>query len=76
MSLVKVTGTNYIRDTKSMALINTDDTSRNEYYTKVKLLKTQKDEINKVKSEIDIIRGDMLEIKSLLYKLLEKGSNG
>jgi hypothetical protein len=76
MSLVKVTGTNYIRDTKSMALINTDDTSRNEYYTKVKLLKTQKDEINKVKSEIDTIRGDMLEIKSLLYKLLEKGSNG
>jgi hypothetical protein len=76
MSLVKVTGTNYIRDTKSMALINTDDTSRNEYYTKVKLLKTQKDEINKVKSEIDTIKGDMLEIKSLLYKLLEKGSNG
>jgi gluconate kinase len=76
MPLVKVTGTNFVRDTRSMALINTDEMARNEYYTKAKLLKTQKDEINKVKSEIDTIRVDMVEIKSLLYKLLEKGSNG
>ena len=47
MPLVKVTGTNFVRDTRSMALINTDEMARNEYYTKAKLLKTQKDEINK-----------------------------
>lgn len=73
MSLVKVTGTNFIRDTSSMALINNDDVARNEYYSKVRMLKTQKDEINTVKSEIASIKDDMVEIKKLMLKLLEKG---
>jgi len=74
--LVKVTGTQFIRDTKSMALINTDDASKNEYYSKARMLKTQKDEINTVKSEIKSIKDDMNDIKELMLKLLEKGQNG
>jgi hypothetical protein len=73
MSLVKVTGTNFVRDTKSMAIINTDEQARNEYYTKAKILKTQKDEINTVKEEIAGIKNDMDEIKQLMLKLIEKG---
>jgi hypothetical protein len=76
MPIVRVTGTNFVRDTNSMALINTDDTSKNEYYVKARMLKTQKDEINIVKSEIASIKEDMNEIKSLMVQLLEKGSNG
>jgi hypothetical protein len=76
MSLVRVTGTNYVRDTKSMAIINTDEDARNEYYAKARMLKTQKEEINTVKEEIAGIKEDMTEIKSLMLKLLEKGSNG
>lgn len=73
MTLVKVTGTQFVRDTESMAIINTDEASRNEYYAKVRMLKTQKEEINTVKQEIAGIKNDMNEIKELMHKLLEKG---
>jgi hypothetical protein len=76
MPIVKVTGTNFVRDTNSMALMNTDENSKNEYYAKVRMLKTQKDEINKVKSEMLGIKDDMAEIKYMLSKLLKEGSNG
>jgi hypothetical protein len=73
MSLVRVTGTNFVRDTKSMAIINTDENTRNEYYAKARMLKTQKEEINTVKEEIAGIKNDMNEIKQLMLKLIEKG---
>ena len=76
METVKVTGTNYIRDINTRALINTDETARNEYYSKVRMLKNQKDEINKVKTEVESIKNDVSEIKSLLLQLMDKGSNG
>jgi hypothetical protein len=70
---VKVTGTNFIRDTNSMAIINTDVSDKNEYYNKVKLLGLQKQEINTLKEEIDTIKTDMSEIKQLMVALLNKG---
>ena len=73
MALVKVTGSEFIRDTTSMALMNTDNTARNEYHAKVRMLKTHKDEINTVKEEIAGIKEDMNEIKQLMLKLIEKG---
>jgi hypothetical protein len=76
MPLVKVTNSPFLRDTNSRALLNTDEVAKNDYLTKVKLLKTQKDEINNVKSDIIAVKEDMLEIKQLLLQLLEKGSNG
>ena len=71
--MVKVTDTNFLRDTNSMALINTDEQAKNDYISKVRLINTQKQEINKVKSEIESIKGDMSEIKELMLKLLDKG---
>lgn len=72
--LVKVTGTNFVRDTGSMGLNNNDDVSRNEYYAKVRMLKTQKDEINTVKAEMAGIKDDVNEIKHLMLKLLERNN--
>jgi hypothetical protein len=72
--LVKVTGTNFVRDTGSMGLINNDDSARNEYLAKVRMLKTQKDEINTVKAEIAGIKDDVNEIKQLMLKLLERNN--
>jgi hypothetical protein len=74
--LVKVTGTNFVRDTTTMALINTDTQQKNDYQSKVRMLKTQKEEINIVKSEIEGIRNEMSEIKQMLTQLLSKGLNG
>lgn len=72
MALVKVTGTNYIRDTKSMAIMNTDVNEKNEYYNKVKLLRAQKEQINKMNNEITELKNDIGEIKSLIRLLIDK----
>lgn len=70
--LVKVTGTNLVRDTSSMALINTDNEAKNEYYNKLRMMKIQREEINSVKTEIETMKQDMADIKSMMVKLLEK----
>lgn len=59
-----------------MALINKDNSARDEYYAKVKLLKTQKDEINIIKADISSLREDIGEIKDILRQLIGKGTNG
>ena len=48
--LVKIPGTTYVRDTNTMALINTDQAGLEDYKVKSKLLNTQKTEINNIKS--------------------------
>ena len=73
--LIQIPGTKLYRDTESMALINKDHSGLEEYNMKRRMLQTQKDEINKVKSEMESIKGDVQEIKQLMLKLLE-GSNG
>jgi hypothetical protein len=73
--LVKIPDSQLYRDTKSMVLINTDETSRNDYLAKVNMVKLQKQEINIVKAEIQNVKDDVKEIKQLLLKLMEN-SNG
>jgi hypothetical protein len=72
MALVKVEGTTYLRDTQTMALINTDMASLEDYKMKSTLISNQKSEINKVKNEINEIRGDVKVIKELLMQLSGK----
>lgn len=62
-----------MRDTASMALINTDQTSKNEYYNKVRMIQNQKEEINKVKTEIESLKIDLGDIKEMMKQLLAKG---
>jgi uncharacterized coiled-coil DUF342 family protein len=73
--LVKVPNTPFVRDTESMALINTDTAAQEEYYSKVRIIQNQKQEINTVRTEIDEVRNQLEEIKNLVAKLLDKGSN-
>jgi len=73
--IVQIPGTNLVRDTSSMALINQDQNGLNEYMKKRKLMESQKSEINSMKSDISELKGDMQEIKQLILKLMEK-SNG
>lgn len=74
--LVDVKETKFVRDTTSMALINKDNSARDEYLAKVRMMNHQKEEINKIKAEVSSIKGDVLEIKDILRQLLGKGSNG
>lgn len=73
MQVVKITGTNYVRDIASMAIMPIDNTEKNDYYAKLRVIRTQKEEINKVKAEMDTIKFDIGEIKNLLQQLLSKG---
>jgi chaperonin cofactor prefoldin len=74
--LVQITGTNLYRDTETMAQVNKDDNGLKEYNMKRRMMATQKEEINKVKSEIAGIKEDISEIKQLMLKLMGKGTNG
>lgn len=72
MALVKVVDSTFVRDTNSRALINQDYAARDEYHAKVKLIATQKTEINKVNTEINQIKSELSEIKDLITQLLNK----
>jgi hypothetical protein len=72
MQLVKLTGTNFVRDIDSMAIFPTDAAAKNDYIAKTKAAMLQKSEINNLKSEIDDIKTDVSEIKNLLQKLIGK----
>lgn len=71
MALVKVTGTSFIRDTNSMAIINTDNSVKEEYYNKAKILSAQKEQINKVNREISELKSELGDIKGLLQQLIK-----
>lgn len=73
---VKVEGTHFIRELGSMGLSNVDVNAKNEYYSKVRMLKTQKNEINTIKAEITSVKNDVTDIKELLKQLIGKGNNG
>jgi hypothetical protein len=72
MSLVKVNNTNFVRDTESMAIINVDNNAKNEYYEKVRLAKSQKEQINKMNADISDLRDDIGQIKQLIQLLVSK----
>lgn len=72
MALVKVEDSTFVRDTKSRALINQDYTARDEYFAKVKMLTTNKSEINKLNIEMTELKSELSSIKDLLNQLLLK----
>lgn len=73
---VNVKDSKFIRDTKSMALINQDSAARDDYYSRVKIITNQKQEINNIKLEITSMKTDVNDIKELLKQLIGKGGNG
>jgi DNA anti-recombination protein RmuC len=73
---IKVEGTTFIRELGSMGLSNVDVNARNEYYSKARMLKKQKEEINNIKTELTSMKNDVTDIKELLKQLIGKGTNG
>ena len=64
--MIKVEGhTNLYRDDESGAIINTDTTAYNDYVRSIETSDSRKRELDKIKSDID-------EIKSLLRELVNK----
>jgi cell shape-determining protein MreC len=70
--LIRIPGTTLVRDTDTMALINKDTTGQQEYYNKRNKMAAEKEQINKIKTEVQSLREDVNDIKQLLNKILEK----
>lgn len=68
--LVKVDDYNYVRDTSSMALINTDRGAKEEYIMKKRIMTKQKEEIDRINTEIHELKTDIKDIKSMLLQIL------
>jgi len=74
--MIKITGTNFYRDPESMALVNKDIAGLEDYKMKRNMMATQRDEINKVKTELAGIKGDMSDIRQMILQLMDKHKNG
>lgn len=62
MAKVKTDHENFVRDLDSNAVLNTDVASYNAY-------KKQRDHMLKYMTEIDVLKNEMIEIKSLLLTI-------
>jgi len=70
---LKVEGSsNLIRDAKSNAILNTDSSSYQEYMANAKKRKMEQDDIRNAVREINSLKCEMYEIKSMLLKLLDR----
>jgi hypothetical protein len=74
--MIKITGTNFYRDPETMALVNKDTAGLEDYKMKRNMMATQRDEINKVKTELAGIKGDMSDIRQMILQLMDKHKNG
>ena len=61
-----------VRDMHSKAIINTNKTAYLAAVQRKKVLQQQKDELRDATREINTLKCEMHEIKSLLIKLVEK----
>ena len=73
MAQIKVQGqTNLVRDVKSNAILNTSTSEFTAYMSKYKTREKTNDVLRGAVKEINTIKNEMKEIKSLLTKVLNK----
>ena len=75
MDIVQTENKSFVRDLHSKALLNTDRVALENHRQKMRLKDQQKSEWQIMKNKVDelnTVREEMLEIKSLLQELLHK----
>ena len=73
MARLKVDGyENLVRDTSSNAVINSSTSEFKIYMAKYRAREQQGDELRKACKEINNLKAELREIKSLITKVLEK----
>ena len=73
MAFAKVKGHSHlVRDLKSQAIINTDSDAYARYMARKAKQSKKDDEMRKVVREVNEIKTEMFEIKSLQKKVLDK----
>ena len=70
---VKVEGHNgLVRDMSTGAIINTNRTDYDEYMARKRMAEQREAEISKHSEDINILKNEMQEIKSMILQLLQK----
>ena len=73
MARLKVEGfENLVRDTSSNAVINSSTSEYRIYMAKYRAREQQSDELRNACKEINSLKSELREIKSLIVKVLEK----
>ena len=73
MAILKVKGhDNLVRDTSSNAIINSSTSEYKIYMAKYRAREQQSDELRNACKEINNLKAELREIKSLITKVLEK----
>jgi hypothetical protein len=71
MDYVKVKDHDHlIRNTKSNCIINTNKAEYDEYITRRKLKKSEKNKVENIERDISTLRNEITEIKDLLRSLV------
>lgn len=61
-----------VRDTKSNAVINKNESDYNSYIESYKIRQSEKQRVNKVESDLNELKSEINEIKTLLTQLIAK----
>ncbi len=76
IELIPVEGkSGFYRDPESTAIINCDKKAYSDYMKRKKISKTKSNELNKMKEDLDNVKGELGEIKGLLSTLVQKLNN-
>ena len=76
IELIPVEGkSGFYRDPESTAVINCDKKAYSDYMKRKKISKAQSNELNKMKEDLDNVKGELGEIKGLLSTLVQKLNN-
>jgi len=63
------------RDSDSTAVVNKDKKAYLEYMQRKKIAENKSDEFNKMKEDLDNVKGELGDIKDLLSNLVQKLNN-
>ncbi len=73
MSLIPIEGKDgYYRDSRSNAILNTNQNEYNTYLMNRKKLSSDKERINDIEDELGNIKGDLSDIKMMLQHFMDK----
>ena len=76
VELIPVEGkSGFYRDPESTAIINCDKKAYSDYMKRKKISKSKSNELNKMKEDLDNVKGELGEIKGLLSTLVQKLNN-
>ena len=76
IELIPVEGkSGFYRDPESTAVINCDKKAYSDYMKRKKISKAKSNELNKMKEDLENVKGELGEIKGLLSTLVQKLNN-